>query len=128
MNLSYALPMLLFTANALAQNVQGMSGQDMQSMMQKMQEMQSCIANIDQAELKALEQRSEKMEAEVKDLCSAGKRDEAQQKAMDFGREVSDSPAVQTMKKCTAGLEGMMPDIGVGDILEELKDKHVCDN
>lgn len=128
MKLSYALPMLLLTATALAQNAQDMSGQDMQSMMQKMQEMQSCMATIDQAELKAIEQRSEKLDAEINALCSAGKRDEAQDKVMAFGKEVAESPAMQTLKKCTEGLQDMVPEVGVGDILEEYKDKHVCDS
>lgn len=130
MNFKHMIPLLFIAAPALAQGPQGMSQQDMQNMMQAAQQMASCMAQIDQSEIKALEKRSKEMEAEIDSLCKEGKRDEAQQKAMAFGREIKDSPAMQQMKKCgemVKGMKSMMPSMGIKDMEEEYKNKHVCD-
>ena len=118
---------LLLTMPAFAQAPQGVSEQDMQTIMLQMQEMQECMANIDTTELKALEQRSKQLESEVKSLCSAGKRADAQDKAVDFSQEILASSAMQTMKKCTENIANTMPGLNVPDMAEQLKEKHVCD-
>lgn len=118
---------ILMAAPAMAQAPQGMDQQDMQVIMQQMQEMQECMADIDTNELKALEQRSKQLEAEVKSLCSAGKREDAQDKAIDFSKEIMASSTMQTMKKCTANVASMVPQMNVPDMVEQLKEKHVCD-
>ena len=125
------LPFLFLITPALAQGPQGMSQQDMQKMMEMAQKMQACMAQIDRAEIKELEARSSAMEAEIDALCKAGRRDEAQQKAMAFSKEMVRTPAMQQMKKCGEQVEGMadiMPGMGVEDIEKEFKDKHVCDS
>lgn len=122
-----ALAAFILAAPAMAQNVQNIDQQDMQLIMQQVQEMQTCMADIDQNELKALETRSKKFEAEVTSLCDAGKRDAAQDKAMAFGKEVAAAPAMQMMKKCSEKMVGMMPNMSIPDIESELKNKNVCD-
>lgn len=120
--------LLLFTSmGAVAQNYQGMNEADMQKMMAQMQQMESCMENVDQEQLKALEQRANKFETEVKSLCASGKRDEAQQKAMLFGKEMAADPVVQTMSKCGEMAKGMMPPMPFGDQQEDTSDQHVCD-
>ncbi|HBE91047.1 MAG TPA: hypothetical protein DDW55_00450 [Gammaproteobacteria bacterium] len=119
--------MLALAAPAMAQNVQNIDKQDMQLIMQQVQEMQTCMANIDQTELKALETRSKKFESEVTVLCDAGKRDAAQDIAMAFGKEVTAAPAMKTMKKCSEKLVGMMPNMSIPDIESQLKNKNICD-
>ena len=106
----------LMTAPAMAQAPQGMDQQDMQVIMQQMQEMQECMADIDTNELKALEQRSKQLEAEVKSLCSAGKRADAQDKAIDFSKEIMASSTMQTMKKCTENVASMVPQLNIPDM------------
>ena len=82
--------MVVFPAVVFAQNFQNMTEQDMQRMMELAQKMQACMEQVDQAQLAQLEQRSKEFEAELKALCDAGKRDEAQKKAMAYGKEMMD--------------------------------------
>jgi len=120
--------MLLFPVVAVAQ---GMNQQDMQNMMAQMQEMAACMQTVDQNEVKALEKNSKKFETEVKGLCSDGKRDEAQQRAIEFSKEVMSSQALTTMRKCTenmsTAMKGMMPNMDPEEIAKDYSKRHVCD-
>ena len=121
--------LLILPAISAAQNYQNMSEADMQKMMQQMQQAQACMAGVDQAELKKFEQRANQMQASVDALCASGKRDEAQQEAMAFGREVTSTPAMQKMRECGKMMEGAMPgmptmhDYASG----ENDNQHICD-
>jgi hypothetical protein len=119
---------LLLPVAALAQSPQGMNEQEMQQMMQRMQQMQSCMQDVDQAQLKGLEQRSRQVEADIKSLCTEGKRAEAQQRAMDFGLEISQDPNLKIMRKCGELMRGMMPEMPLVDFEQKTADgKHICD-
>ena len=119
---------LLFPALAMAQQ---MSEQDMQKMMANIQEMSACMQNIDQNEIKALEQDSKQFESEVKALCNEGKRDQAQQQAIEFSEKMMKAPALVTMRECTekmtASMKGMMPNMDPEEIAKDYSDSHVCD-
>ena len=117
---------LIIPTSVAAQNYPGMSEADMQKMMQQMEKMQSCMEKVDESKLKRLEQRTRKMEAEVQSLCASGKRDEAQRKALAYGKEVADDPTIKTMMNCGEMMKGAMPDIAFAD-LEQGADFHVCD-
>lgn len=119
--------LLLTSAAAAAQNYQGMNEADMQKMMEQMQQMQSCMENVDQEQLKVLEQRTEQVEAAVKSLCANGKRDEAEEKAMAFGKEIATDPVINAMSECGEMAKGMMPQMTYMDQEEENSDQHVCD-
>jgi len=119
--------LLLMPIVALAQSHQGMNEKDMQKMMQQMQKMESCMQNIDQTKLKALEQRSSRSEAEVKSLCASGKREEAQAKAISFGKEIARDTIMQAMKKCSEIMKGMMPTMPFMNQHKDRSDHHVCD-
>lgn len=99
--------------------------------MQQLQEMATCVATIDQNEMKALEKESNKFEAKVKGLCKSGKRDKAQKLAMEFSKKIINSPALTTMRKCTenmsAALKGMVPDMSTEKMVKDYSNKHVCD-
>lgn len=90
---------LTFPVVAFAQS-QGTDQVDMQKLQQAMDEMILCMANIDQAELAALGEKSEQFEQEIKELCSQGKRDLAQEKAIVFTEEIMKNKALEQMKKC----------------------------
>ena len=123
---------LFMPLTSVAQDFPGFDSQQMQGMMQKAQEMQSCMKNIDQAEMKALEQKGKQMQAEVKKLCAAGKRDQALDKAIAYGKEMAKSSAIQEMKKCGEKMQGMMPELSKfskdysNDGSED--EGHICDN
>lgn len=112
-------------------NAQQMNQQDMQAMMGQMQEMAACMQTIDRNELKGLEQEAKKFEEEVKGLCKSGKKDEAQEKAIEFARKTMKSPALTTMRKCTEkmpeSMKGMMPNMDPEEIAKDYSKGHVCD-
>lgn len=123
--------LILFLLSPATVFAQQMSQQDMQNMMVQVQEVQACMQTIDQNELNKLQEESKKIEAEVKSLCNNSKRDEAQDKAMAYSKEVINSTAMATMRKCTenlsGALKGMMPDLSPEKIAKDFSGKHVCD-
>lgn len=130
------LPILLLMAPVLAaaNNTDSRSGQPavnpkMQQMLEKIQAMQNCMKNVDKSALKALEQQAKQFSAEVKQLCAVGQRDEAQQRAIGFGREIAANKAMQLTKKCSEGLNGLAPDLAVAESYAESdKPRHICDH
>jgi len=119
---------LLLPVTALAQSPQGMNEQEMRQMMERMQQMQSCMQDVDQGQLRGLEQRSRQVEADIKSLCTDGKRAEAQQRAMDFGLEISQDPNLKIMRKCGEMMQGMMPALPLVDYQQKTAEgKHICD-
>lgn len=111
---------------ASAQNMSGMDGMNMQQMMAQMNKMQQCLMQVDEATLRDYERRIYKLEPELKALCKAGKRDEAQQKAIKFGKEVASSDAVKTIQACTKNMQinAFMPTLPDFD---NLGDRHICE-
>ena len=120
---------IFITSTANAQNPAGMNEADMQRMMQGAQAMQACMQNIDQAAMERLRAESEQLQADIKALCAAGKRDEAQSKAMSFGMKAAKDPAVQAMAECGKQLQGVMPQqpLPYVDAEHEFANRNVCD-
>ncbi len=119
---------LIFPATIFAQN-QVVNGVDMGNIMQLMQKMQTCMAKVDQTEMKAFEVEAENLEAEIKTLCQEGKRKKAQKKAVAFGKNAMKNPAIKQMVKCGEITKGMLPE-GSEPSFEEsfdFSDIHVCD-
>ena len=108
------IPLALF-----AQDEQ-MSEEQMQQMMENAGKMQDCMAKMDQNAMDTIAAKGEKVNAEIKKLCAAGKRDEAQKMAMDYGKEMASSREMQAMQQC--GMAKQMPMAGQGE-----KPGHVCD-
>jgi hypothetical protein len=125
------LLMTIFLLSPAAALAQGMDQQDMQNMMPQMQEMAVCMQAVDMNEIKALEKDTEKFEAEMKGLCKDGKRDEAQEKAIEFSKKMMASPALTAMRKCTekmaASMKGMMPNMDPEEMAIDYSKHHVCD-
>ena len=116
----------------LAQNPQGMSEEQMQQMMQGMQGMADCFKKIDTSKLQAIAEEGKVVEKEIKQLCTDGKRDEAQQRAMTFGFKYVNSPEFEQIKECGTMAKGMMPDIPDYSVFvakegEKQASRHVCD-
>ena len=116
---------ILFPVVAVAQNQD-----DMGKMMQALQEMQQCMAKVDQEELSKVGQESEKMEANIRALCTQGKRDQAQSEAIKFGKKMMKNPTLIQMKVCAEKAKGFVPE-GTIDGMDGAFDtsgSHVCDN
>ncbi len=102
---------------------------NMQNMdMGKMQEAMACMKTIDRSALKGLDEEGKKIEAELKGLCRSGNRDEAQDKGMEYAKEMMSKPELQKMRECGKLAAGMLPKMGFEDLMEEGKDRHVCDD
>ena len=132
MKISAIILLLLVPMIAVAQNYQNMSEEDMQKMMQQALKMQSCMQNIDQAKLEAIDKRSSEILANIDSLCASGKRDEAQAKAVSYGKEIAKDPTMQAMKKCSEMMsgeimQGMLPKTPLMDLDKDLSSRHVCD-
>lgn len=126
--------MLLLSAVTLptsAQQPEAMSEEKMQQMMQGMAQMASCFQNIDQGKLKVLTDESQTVQAELKQLCAAGERDQAQQKAIAFGQKFIESEEFQQLKQCGEAAQGMMPNMpdyaSYQDGEDGVESRHVCD-
>lgn len=114
---------LLASFAATVQAGGGMSEEQMQQMMK----MQECMARVDQSRLEALSAKAEVMDKKIRALCSAGKRDEAQNVAIEHGKEISASPIMQEVKKCGEMAKGMQMPM-MDDLQKDYADRHVCDD
>lgn len=127
MKISVVLLFLLIPTAAFAQSYRGMSEADMQKMIQQMEKMQTCVEQVDKNKLKALEQRSRRIEQEVKALCADGKRDQAQKKAISFGEEVVKDPTIKQVRQCGEMMDSIMPTMAFTAEDKPSTSHHVCD-
>ncbi|MEX2492605.1 MAG: hypothetical protein WD425_12670 [Nitrospirales bacterium] len=95
--------------------------------MGKMQEAMACMKDIDQSALKGLEEEGEKMNAEVEAMCRTGNRDAAQEKAMEYAKEMMNRPELKKMRECSKMMAGMMPKMPFENLEEESNNRHICD-
>lgn len=121
----FLIPALLASAAAFAQSPPSQA--DIERMLQGAQAMQQCMAKIDAGAIERLGARGEKMQAEIDSLCAAGKRAEAQARAIEYGAEFMKDPAAKAMKVCTEHSKGMMQAPPLMDFGEGEADRHICD-
>lgn len=105
----------------------GFNPEHMQQLMQQARQMQACMAQIDQNALAALGQRAQTVEAEIKSLCQSGKRDEAMDVAVTFGREMANDDNVRIARECGEMAQKMLPDFKFPTSKAEAKSSHICD-
>ena len=118
---------ILLPIGIFAQEQQGMRP-NMPMDMGKMQKAMACMKNIDRSALEGLREEGEKLKAEIGALCKSGKRNEAQDKAMVYGKEMMSRPELIKMRECGKMMAGMMPEMPFEHIEKESKNSHVCDN
>lgn len=116
---------LAISSSVQAANMSSMEGMNMQQMMAQMQKMQQCLLKVDEAELRHYESRVSKLEVELRALCQAGDREQAQEKAIAFGKEITSSKAFKTIESCTKDMQinAFMPKVPDFD---NLGDRHIC--
>lgn len=128
-----ALLLFSLTSGANAQSQQ-QNQQQMQHMMQMAQQAQACMAKIDRGQLDAMANRAKQMEVDIKQLCEAGKRSEAQSLGIKYGLEMSQSAVAKEMRKCSEMMSGafagmgssLMPGVGFPEA-EDNSNGHICD-
>lgn len=122
------LVVLLFPTLLVAQNPLNMNQADMQNMMLQMQQMQKCMESIDQSELDMLQKRSEEFKQNIDALCVQGKRNQAQQEAIRFGKEMATNPSMIKMQECGKLAQGMASHMPQLFDDKDYSQKHVCDD
>lgn len=122
----------LASAVVLAQDSAPMTEEQTKAMQDFAQKMQECMAKVD---MQALEARSRAVESEIEALCTAGRRDEAQERANAYAVEMAKSDAMKGMRECgelSAPMLQSLPSAdgsgGDGDAAGEMKELHVCDS
>ncbi len=110
------------------QRMQKMQRQMQQMDMGKMQEAMACMENIDQSALKVLDAEGQKMKSEVEALCKSGRRAAAQDKAMEYAKDMMSRPEMKKIRECSKLAAGMMPKMTFEDLVEDGKNRHVCDD
>ncbi|GJL62727.1 MAG: hypothetical protein NPIRA04_13810 [Nitrospirales bacterium] len=129
--------LILFPVVVYAQSQQGMPPQmNMEQMqrnlgqmdMEQLQKAAACMENLDLSMMDGLEKEWKQMEAEIGSLCQSGKRDEAQNRAMKYAREMMSRPEMRKMQECSKLAAGMMPKMPYEKIEEMGKNQHVCDD
>lgn len=102
------------------------SGQ-IQMLLNQAQDIEGCMAELDASATQALRARSERMTVEIESLCKAGKRDEAQARALAFGREMAESPAMANLQECSGPLGALLP-VALANLRGDATDTvQVCD-
>lgn len=122
---------ILPSVMVMAQNP-GANDAQMQDMMQGMAQMAACFQNIDQDKFNALVEEGKAVEAEIKTLCEAGERDQAQARAVEHGLRFVNSEEFQQLKQCGSMAEQMLSQVRdysvyTEDDTEETTSSHVCD-
>ncbi len=107
----------------------GMSDEQMQKMMQNARKMQECFEKIDRSAFEKLEKEGEEVGAEIDALCKAGKRNEAQARAVAYGKKISESEEMKEIQKCGTMMKGMMDNMPlmIQESFDEEKHGHICD-
>ncbi len=103
------------------------SQEQMQQLMQQAQQVQACMANIDQQALMALSQKAQAMESEIKSLCQANKRSEAQGTGIKFGLSISQDENIKLARECGEMAQGMLPKMDLPTSEKDFETRHICD-
>lgn len=127
--------LVLWSGWVFAQEYPGVDAATMQNMIAQLQKMQACMADIGEAELKALENKNRAVEAEIDQLCKDGKRDEAHSRSLAVAMEMSGDPSVIKMRECSELMPknmlsgNLVPQLPytAGDVLAKRNDSHICD-
>ncbi|PSJ17700.1 hypothetical protein [Nitrosomonas supralitoralis] len=102
--------------------------EQMQQLMQQAQQMEECMSGIDEKAMEALGKKSQAMEAEIKSLCQANKRSQAQSTAIQFGLSMSQDENIRIAKECGEMAMGMLPKMDYPTSEKDLKGRHICDS
>ncbi len=98
----------------------------MQLLMEQLQEVQGCVGELEPGALAALQSDGEALMAEVGTLCRAGKRDEAQARALAFGRQFETSAEMQQLLTCAKRMGSVLPML-VPSAAQLAENGQVCD-
>ena len=121
----FILLLVSLVSLSFAQNnqMQMPTQEDMQKMMIQMQEMQMCMAKLDNNQMLSIQKEALEMQKKLKQMCSKGKRNKAQEIAKKYAKKMSNHPYMLEVRKCTKPFEKNMPI----EKNEDFDKVHVCD-
>lgn len=124
-------PILAATLGILAVSSPVTQANDYQQMMEGMMQFQSCMTEtVDASYLEKMEAESKKTNKQLSQLCNAGKRQEAQEFALDYANKMLAEPNFKAMQACVTQVGTAIPDTVDQENmfnLEELENSHICD-
>ncbi|MEQ8661088.1 MAG: hypothetical protein RLW62_09750 [Gammaproteobacteria bacterium] len=120
---------LMEQARQMQENMQMPDAARLEQLQAQAAQMQACMEKVDQTALEAMRRDGEALGEELRALCAAGKRDDAQARAFAYGKRVAASPVMAEMASCGEMMRGMLPAlddmIAAGEAAGE--SSHVCD-
>ncbi|MBX9608253.1 MAG: hypothetical protein K2Y51_18690 [Gammaproteobacteria bacterium] len=119
-----ALTLLGLLSSAQAQLL---DEQQLRLLMEQAQGIEACMTRLDPAAMAEVRRRGEQVSAEIQSLCAAGKRDEAQARAVAFGQEMAASPAMNGLEDCGGPLAALVPGAIAGMNGDSSDSVQVCD-
>ena len=96
-------------------------------MMEQAQKMQECMGKVDPSVMETMQREGQAMASRVDALCAAGKRDEAQDEAIAYGKKLNASSEFKQVRKCGEMMRGAMPQTTMPTPEDLAKGLHVCD-
>ena len=123
--------LLFIPASILAQQPPPMNMEEMEAMMKQMEKVTACLEGINKQDLHQMERETDKFMQEMQSLCSSGKRDVAQSKAIAFGQTMSDNKVIKEIHRCNnlvdASMKQFMPPDMFVEPIGDYSNSHVCD-
>jgi len=127
MRLIYIVYLSLFVSTCFAEAE--MNEEQMELQAKKIEE---CFSKIDPSSFDALQKKGEAMQEEIRSLCAAGKRDEAMDVGMKYGKEISTSPEMKELHECSKLMQSMMGNMPKPymppSVVESGDGGHICDD
>ncbi len=119
---------LMFTVElSLAQP----AGFDFADMQKKAEEAERCMSEISEDDMRQLERDAKALESKISELCSAGKRAQAQTEALEMANKLRTDETILLIRECTEKLTGMMagimPSPPAAEDFESDDGSHICD-
>lgn len=101
----------LATLTTLAANAGGQALDEgtMKLLLEQVQQVQGCVAELEPGALASLQAEGEALVAEVGALCRAGKRSDAQARALAFGQQFEASAEMQQLMTCAKDMNSILP-------------------
>ncbi len=127
MRLPVVFVLALTVTSPLALAQQSKNEAQMREMMEGAQKMQECMSKLDPSVMETMKREGEAMAAEVDALCTAGKRDKAQDQAIAYGQKISATSAFKQMRKCGEMMRGATMQSTFPMPGEPQGGAHVCD-
>ena len=106
--------------------------QKAQEMMQAMQSMNQCIeTKLGKEGLSKIGQQGKEIDTEMRGMCGAGKRDEAEKLKKDYTAKMLDSPELKGMEACSKEHASKLPIPDMAKMQKRMMEKyqnlHICD-